>query len=506
MVDETPKQEARRRIEQAARTGATELVLGGLRLTSVPPEITTLENLWYLDLRGNRLTTLPPEIPQLQNLRQLSLSYNQLTVLPPEIGMLQNLRELHLDGTHLTTLPPEIPQLQNLRQLSLSYNQLTVLSPEIGMLQNLRELHLESNQLNSLPPEIGQLQKLQTLDLSHNPLPEPYPELIERGTDAVLNYLRSLATESTVLYEAKLLLVGEGNVGKTSLVEAMAVKPAKRKEVFKANRSTTHGISLGQLKLDHPGGDAAKRITMNTWDFGGQDVYRITHQFFFSKRSLYLLVWWPREGQEAGGVKGWLDRIRLRVPDARVILVSTHADEPRPPEIDYRELEGAFPGMLAGRHAIDSKSGTGVDDLLATIAAEGAKLPQMGEKMSRHWIETRDKVLANREPQIARALRSDRQPTRAGRKRYRNTAQSVARPRPHRLLRRRRRSVRLSGHQAGVADQGDRICPRRQGYSRSERRVTTQPSPRNLVRAQGTDFRAVCPGFPSVFPTLDGEI
>ncbi len=446
---ETPEKIARRRIEDAARTGAERLDLTRLGLTALPPEIVQLRNLRTLTLANNRLTALPPEIVQLQNLLMLTLANNQLTALPPEIIQLQNLQTLTLANNQLTALPPEIVQLQNLRtltlannqltalpreivqlqnlqQLALANNQLTALPPEIvrlrnlqhlalannqltalpteiGHLQDIKQLSLSDNQLTALPPEFGQLQNLQVLTLSDNPLPEPYPELIERGTAALLSYLRSLAKESTPQYEAKLLLVGEGNVGKTSLVAAMAAEPAKRKQVFIKDRETTHGINLGQLKLDHPGGHEAKRITLNTWDFGGQEVYRITHQFFFSKRSLYLLVWWPREGQEAGGVKGWLKRIRLRVPDARVILVSTRADEPRQPEIDYRELERAFPGTLAGHHAVDSKSGTGVDELLAAIAGEAAKLPQMGAKMSHRWIATRDEVLAKEKPQIVRA-------------------------------------------------------------------------------------------------------
>ena len=314
-------------------------------------------------------------------------------------------------GTEITDKETDKDLLRLIKQaakedttsLDLSNRQLVALPPEIGQLQNLQSLDLRGNRLTALPPEIGQLQDLQRLDLSDNPLPEPYAELIRRGTAAVLSYQRSLAKESMpAQYEAKLILVGEGNVGKTSLVTALAAAPAEREKVFEEYRATTHGINLGAVKLDHPSGDEAKRITLYTWDFGGQQVYRITHQFFFSKRSLYLLVWWPREGQEASGVKGQLNRIRLRVPDARVILVSTHADERRQPEIDYGELERAFPVMLVGRHAVDSKSGTGIDELLATIAVEAAQLPQMGEKMNRRWIETRDEVLARQEPQIAR--------------------------------------------------------------------------------------------------------
>jgi hypothetical protein len=77
-------------------------------------------------------------------------------------------------------------------------------------------------------------------------------------------------------------------------------------------------------------------MTLNTWDFGGQEVYRITHQFFFSRRALYLCVWKPREGQLENGVESWCRRIRLRVADqARLIVVATHSGERRAIRTSY---------------------------------------------------------------------------------------------------------------------------------------------------------------------------
>ena len=96
---------AQQRIEEAERTGATELELHDLPLTELPPEIGRLSRLEKLFLGAKvywretskvRLTNLPPEIGQLTNLVSLSLRQNKLLQLPPEIGQLTNLQLLYL--------------------------------------------------------------------------------------------------------------------------------------------------------------------------------------------------------------------------------------------------------------------------------------------------------------------------------------------------------------------------------------------------------------------------
>jgi internalin A len=351
---------------------------------------------YLLAMRGGVLESLPAEMFEFNHLEEILLGDNQLTRLPPEIGKLTNLKTVGLSRNKLTTLPPEIGQLTNLKQLLLDHNELTSLPPEIGRLTNLRELQLDANRLASLPRELaGLLDRGLLLSVKGNPLDEPLPDLIRRGNKALAAYLRSLE-DARPQYEAKLLLVGEGNVGKTSLVAAL------RDEPFVENRPTTHGINIQPLALAHPSRDWVQ-ITLRTWDSGGQEVYRITHQFFFTPRAVYLLVWQPRQGQEQNEVEGWLRRIRLRVDQgARVLVVATHCDE-RNPELNYPRLQQTFPAMLAGQYAIDSKSQTGIRELRSAIAMESAQLPQMGQLLSPRWVDARDEILARRElePQIS---------------------------------------------------------------------------------------------------------
>jgi GTPase SAR1 family protein len=387
------------------------------RLTTLPPEIGQLSSLLTLWLDSNELAELPPEIGQLKGLMTIWPSDNRLTALPPEIGHLTRLTALPLARNRLTTLPPEIAQLDDLHQVWLGGNQFTELPPEIFHLTELNDLGLEDNQLTTLPPEIGQLNNLQKLDLSNNqltelpkelagllegglitqlqgnPLRDPVPELIGRGSGALANYLHSL-DDAVPQFEAKVLLVGEGNVGKTSLVAALREAP------FIEGRLTTHGIEIQPLITWQE--TIGANMTLRFWDFGGQEVYRITHQFFFSMRALYLVVWNAREGQEQNEVEGWLRRIKLRVSqDAIALVVATHCDERRP-ELNYPQLERLFPELLDGRYDVDNSSGNGIAELLTGITKQAARLPQMGQLISRRWIAARDEilVLARTEPQI----------------------------------------------------------------------------------------------------------
>ncbi len=205
------------------------------------------------------------------------------------------------------------------------------------------------------------------------------------------------------------MLVGEGNVGKTTLLKAL--KSEKGEEAPREHEPTTHGVEIDihGLRLPHPAQDGVE-IQLNAWDFGGQDVYRVTHQFFFSRRSLYLLVWEPRRGVQQGQVEDWLNMIRLRVgDDARVIIVSTHCKTgERIARIDQPVFKQQYGDMIVGFHEVDSlvpdpDTGemVGIAELKKVIAEHAAKLEQMGMGFNRDWKAARDKLLARAEPRIS---------------------------------------------------------------------------------------------------------
>jgi internalin A len=367
-------------------TALKTLRLSGNRLTELPGSIGNLTALTTLGLRGNQLAHLPDSIGNLTALTSLDLTGNQLIDLPDSIGNLTALTSLDLTGNQLIDLPDSIGNLTALTSLDLSGHRLTELPSSIGNLTALTSLDLTGNKLTILPWQLADpLTKGLHLKLSGNPLSEPLPELVMRGADALAAYLSSL-DDAIAQYEAKMLLVGEGNVGKSSLVAAFSGFP------FIVNRPTTHGIEISPLTLRHPTLDLD--MTIRAWDFGGQEVYKVTHPFFFSRRSIYLVVWHAREGQEPNEVEGWLRRIRLHAGhNARAMVVATHCEE-RLPELDYRHLEQTFPRMLAGNFEVDNSTGVGLPRLSQAVGREAAQLPQMGQRISGRWASARDEILA----------------------------------------------------------------------------------------------------------------
>jgi len=326
------------------------------------------------------------------------LGDNQITTLPPEIGQLAALTHLHIEANRLTRLPPEIGQLTALTGLDLSDNELATLPPEIGGLTALGELFLEGNQLTTLPSEIAQLTALRELFLHDNPLPGELRVLTDKDPNgqALLAYLRETAAagaRARRFDEAKLLLVGSGEVGKTWLLQALQGKVPK-------DVGSTKGMEIARVPLDLPHPEQPKRtLHLNCWDFGGQEHYQVTHQIFFSAKAVYLLVWKPRPALDADLVAR-LERIELSAGrTARVLIVSTHADGKVPAVLGQDALRERFGDLIWGFYETDSArgpKGKGIAKLRQAIAEAAAQMEGMEVEFPPTWHAARKTVLAKK--------------------------------------------------------------------------------------------------------------
>lgn len=343
-----------------------ELSLHDNQLVSLPPEIGQLSNLEKLNLRRNQLSTLPHEVSRLDRLTYLELFGNQLTEVPLEVCSLTNLRELYLHHNKLTMLPPEMGRLINLTRLDLDNNQLTTLPPEIGNLQNLKELYLHENQLVMIPQEIRKLVNLEKLLLHNNPKLELPPEILGPTWNDMLISKATPTNPATILDfyfwrqrgpsrpldEAKVILVGEGGVGKTSLVNRIVY------DKFNKREGKTDGIAINK-DWSVPGKDS--KVQVNFWDFGGQEIMHATHQFFLTRRALYLLVLDARQWENESNIHYWLKIIRSYDKDSPVLVV-TNKCETHHLDLNEIGLKKDYPN-ICGFYRTSCEEGTGIDEL-----------------------------------------------------------------------------------------------------------------------------------------------
>ena len=342
-----------------------------------------------LDLAGEELNELPPEIGKLTRLKTLVLGRldrgeyfgNNLKVLPNEIGQLTSLQLLSLDSNQLSRLPESITQLTSLRSLDLSANQLSSLPESIAQLSSLQSLDLGYNQLSSLPKWAKALEKLEELDLRGNPLPIS-PEILGQRYEAseTLDFYFSLQAEegSIPLYEAKLILVGEGGAGKTSLAKKIVSEDYELAE----DEKSTEGIDV--IRWDFPMGNGDPFRT-NIWDFGGQEIYHATHQFFLTKRSLYLLVADTRP--ENTDFYYWLKIIELLSDNSPVIIIKNEKQD-RQCEIDEGYLRSQF-NNLKDSFAVNLANNRGLDKVKEAIRYHISQLPHVGHPLPKIWVRAR---------------------------------------------------------------------------------------------------------------------
>ncbi|MEM9154067.1 MAG: COR domain-containing protein, partial [Cyanobacteria bacterium P01_F01_bin.33] len=300
----------------------------------------------------------------------------------PEIGQLTNLNTLYLSANQLSQLPPEIGQLTNLKELDLSENQLSQLPPEIGQLTNLNTLYLSANQLSQLPPEIGQLTNLNMLDLRNNPLPIP-PEILRElyKPKIILDYWKdSFFAPSRPLNEAKMLLVGQGSVGKTSLVNRLVDND------FNPSENKTDGIEIRDWMIRANDCD----VKLNVWDFGGQEIMHATHQFFLTKRSLYLVVVDARQGEDENRLEYWLKIINSFGGTSPIIVVGNKTDQ-NPLDLDRRGLTSKYPQIKAFTET-SCATGKGIDRLKTAITTEIDQLDHVFDSLPIRWFDIKKQL------------------------------------------------------------------------------------------------------------------
>jgi internalin A len=361
------------------------LFLADKNLAVLPEDLTLETDLQYLYAGYNRLETLPEDLGKLTSLKDLYLSYNRLTHLPDSLGQLSQLEDLALGHNRLSALPSTIAGLRSLGRLSLDSNELTQIPESIGELSNLVELDLSNNKLTSLPESMSRLTNLRRLMLDGNSKLEFTPErlqpVLSEKPSVVLEYYFRTKKAGRPLNEAKLILVGRGAVGKTSIVNRILHNR------FNPTEKKTEGIQINHWDpLLH----RTEKVRLNVWDFGGQEIMHATHQFFLSQRAIYLLVVSGREGSADLDAEYWLNLIESFGGESPVIIVLNKFKE-QAFDVNRRGLQQKYPA-IRDFVITDCADGTGRNGLLKVIERETDRLEGLRVPFPASWIAVKERL------------------------------------------------------------------------------------------------------------------
>jgi small GTP-binding protein len=386
------------------------LDLGGTGIARLPSALSEMKWLTHLWLWGHAFENVPEAIQGMSRLEVLDLGHREapalaasedrgedrlgtsrdrdgkgplddahsrgrLSSLPTWLYDLPHLRVLRASGQQIARVPRLSPSLE---QLWLGGNELSTIPAWVSEQSQLRVLDLHRNRISHLPGGLRDLTQLGYLDLRHNRIALP-PEVLEavREPRRIVDFVVPAGGEGQRLDEAKLLIVGEGSVGKTSLIRRLVA------DSFSKHEPRTEGIEVHRWSVDAGG----IPTVLNVWDFGGQEIMHATHQFFLTKRSLYVLVIDARQDEEQNRIEYWLKLIDSFGDGSPVVIVGNKTEQ-SPLDLDERGLRTKYPNVIDVL-AVSCRTRAGIDELHDRLASAVTQLPHVRDLLPTAFFDVK---------------------------------------------------------------------------------------------------------------------
>jgi internalin A len=290
------------------------------------------------------------------------------------ISRCKHIQELNLSNTGLSTLPDAFAELNELSLLDLSGNSLEQLPQWLLDLPKLGAIYLHGNSALNLPTEIlGAASK------------EADPA---KPRDILEYYFRLQSGGKRPLNEAKLILLGRGEVGKTCLVNRLVHNQF-------TDTAMTCGISITHWKVKM----GKEGIRLHVWDFGGQEIQHATHQFFLTERSLYLVVLNGRAGAEDDDAEYWLKFVKTFGGCSPTIVV-LNKFKVQPFEVDEAGLKEKYP-FIREFVETDCEADIGIVDLRKNIETALTTMEHIRVSFPAEWFQIKENLSEMQEPFIS---------------------------------------------------------------------------------------------------------
>lgn len=146
-------------------------------------------------------------------------------------------------------------------------------------------------------------------------------EMRTQSAQQIQNYLAEDSEHLARSLEARLIVLGDGEVGKTSFIKVL------RGLDYNADEKATEGVIIDRQHVPINIEGKEESVLVHYWDFGGQIHLHPTHQFFLRSRCVYVVMVKARTASDRDEfIEYWLEHIRVYGDSAPTIIVQTQVD------------------------------------------------------------------------------------------------------------------------------------------------------------------------------------
>jgi internalin A len=355
-------------------------------------KFSNLKKLKYLFIGGNEIENIE-QIVNFKLLKVLAVwGFSKINTEP--IKQLINLEELYFQSSLIDDIS-FVKNLKKLKSISLGRNKIVDIS-ELETINPNILVNLDGNLITDIPHSIAKKYNFLENSLSYvqggvesnqisllnNPLQFPPNSVIELGKKNVENYyLASKKFGYAPLSEGRIIVVGDGSAGKSSLIERVLYN------TFEGGKTQTNGVNIDNWKLQHNDG---RELFFHIWDFGGQEIQHAVHRFFFTEGCLYILVLDNRKEEDP---EYWLRQIESLGGSAPVLVVFNKQDENQIEITDKKFLKEKYPNII-DFYNTSCSTGEGISEFSTKLKSQVMTLNTVDEKFPNNWFKIKKSIEA----------------------------------------------------------------------------------------------------------------
>ena len=167
----------------------------------------------------------------------------------------------------------------------------------------------------------------------------------------------------------KILLIGESNVGKTSIILRYT------ENEFKTSGISTCGVDV---KCKYVSLNNIK-IRLDIWDTAGQERFRGLAKNYFRGANAFILVYDITDKKSFDKLKGWMNDAKEKIEnDFKMIVVGNKKDCKNNRNVDFEILEEFGKKNNVSFMEVSAKTGEGIDSIFSCLIQELLSLKHAG--------------------------------------------------------------------------------------------------------------------------------